>query len=116
MIDVLIQGRICGRVTIKPTQHGKDYAIFRLSTTDKNGDSILCGCVTFEAAAVEAVQRLESGDPVAVTGEASLSAWCDRAGVNQMGLDVLVRQIMSPYHACRKRSGRQSQEADDSAG
>lgn len=116
MIDVLIQGRIRGSVTLKPTQQGKDYAIFRLSTTDKNGEPLLCGCVTFDAAAVEAVKRLESGDPVAVSGEASLNAWCDRAGVNRLGLDVLVRQIMSPYHAGRKRPARQSQEADDISG
>ena len=58
MIDVLIQGRLRGGVTIKPSKQGKDYAIFRLGVIDKNGDSILCGCITFETAAVEAVQRL----------------------------------------------------------
>lgn len=116
MIDVLIQGRIRGTVTIKPTQQGKDYAIFRLSTTDKNGDSILCGCITFEAAAVEAVQRLGDGDSVAVSGSAAPHSWRDRQGVERLGLDVHVYQAMSPYHAARKRPGRQPQDGENTAG
>lgn len=116
MIDVLIQGRIRGGVTIKPNQQGKDYAIFRLSTTDKNGELLLCGCITFDAAAVEAVQRLGNGDPVAVSGEASIHSWRDRNGVERLGMDVTVHQAMSPHHAGRKRTGRMQQEADDRAG
>ena len=113
MIDVLIQGRLRGGVTIKPTQQGKDYAIFRLSTTDKNGDSILCGCITFEPAAVEAVQRLGDGDSVAVSGEAAIRTWQGKDGQERYGLDVMAHQVMSAYHAGRKRPSRP--QDDDSA-
>ncbi len=113
MIDVLIQGRLRGGVTIKPSKQGKDYAIFRLSTTDKNGDSILCGCITFETAAVEAVQRLGDGDSVAVSGEAAIRTWQGKDGQERYGLDVMAYQVMSAYHAGRKRPGRP--QDDDSA-
>lgn len=116
MIDVLIQGRLRGAVTVKPTQQGKDYAIFRLSTTDKNGESLLCGCITFDAAAVEAVQRLTDGDAVAISGEASIQSWRDRNGVERLGMDVTVHQAMSPYHAGRKRPAGLQQADANSAG
>lgn len=115
MIDVLIQGRLRGSVTIKQTQHGKDYAIFRVGTTDKDGEPLLAGCIAFDAAAVDAVRRLDDGDTLAISGEASPRSWQDRQGAERLGLDVLVYQAMSAYHAGRKRPGRQ-QEADETAG
>ncbi len=115
MIDVLIQGRLRGGVTVKPTQHGKDYAIFRLAATDKNGDAILCACITFDAAAVRAVQRLEEGDTVAVAGEAAVRTWSDRNGIERHGLDVTAHQVMSAYHAGRKRAVRATDGTDQAS-
>lgn len=112
MIDVLIQGRLRGGVLIKPSKQGKDYAIFRLGVTDKNGDSILCGCITFEPAAVEAVQRLGDGDSVAVSGEATIRTWPPENGAERLGLDVMVQEVVS---VCRKLPGsnRASRPQDD---
>ena len=103
MIDVLIQGRLRGSATIKQTQHGKDYAIFRVGTTDKDGQMLLAGCIAFDAAAVDAVRRLDDGDTLAISGEAAPRSWQDRQGAERLGLDVLVYQVMSAYHAGRKR-------------
>ncbi len=105
MIDVLIQGRLRGGMTLKQSQNGNTYAAFRLGTTDKNGEALLCSCITFDAAAVEAVQRLEDGDALAVSGEAAITLWQDKQGHTRSGLDVKVHQAMSAYHAGRKRPG-----------
>ena len=63
-----------------------------------------------------AVQRLGDGDSVAVSGSAAPHSWRDRQGVERLGLDINVHQVMSPYHAARKRPGRTPQDGEGTAG
>lgn len=104
MIDVLIQGKLRGSATVRQSQNGNAYATFMLAAADKNGESMLCSCITFSADAIEAVEPLEDGDSAAVSGEAAVTQWKDKAGNTRNGLDVKVYQVMSAYHAGRKRA------------
>lgn len=112
MIDVLLTGRLRGNAAVRQAANGNHYATFRLAVADKDGQSLLCSCIAFEDAAIEAVTRLDDGDTVAVAGEASINAWADKSGNTRHGLDVRAYQAMSSYHACRKRPSGNKGEVD----
>lgn len=116
MIDALISGRLRGAVTMRTTTTGKPYALWRVSTTDKTGASVQCSCIAFSQTAIDGAQRLSDGDSIAVSGEASISAWQASDGAARHGLDVLVHVVMTAYHLGRKRKASESTEGDDERG
>ena len=103
MIDALVSGRLRGAVTVKASRNGNPFASFRLATTDKNGDSVLCSCIAFSASVIDAAQRLSDGDSIAVTGEAAISTWTGNDGTPRHGLDLVVHGVLTAYHLGRKR-------------
>lgn len=105
MIDALIAGRVRGNPTFRTANNGAPFASFRLSATDRNGESVLCSCITFSTTVYAAVQAMEDGDSVAVSGEAEINAWAGGDGTQRIGLDVLVHSVLTPYHLDRKRKG-----------
>jgi single-stranded DNA-binding protein len=106
MIDVLIQGKLRGAVTVKTASNGNAYATFKLTATDKKNEGVLCSCIVFAAPVVEAVERLADGDSLAVSGEAAISTWRGQDGTPRHGLDVTVHQVLTAYHLGRKRAGK----------
>lgn len=115
-IDALIQGRLRGVVAVKTSTTGSVYAHFKISAHDKHGESLFVSCITFDAAAITAVERLTDGDSIAVSGEAAISTWRGNDGAERHGLDVTVHVVMSAYHAGRKRRDKPKPEASDGAG
>lgn len=103
MIDVLISGRLRGAPSLRTAANGKPFALFRVSAPNRDGESLLCSCITFHASAIEAVRRLGDGDSVAVSGEAGIRTWDGSDGTPRHGLDVTVHGVLSAYHAGRKR-------------
>lgn len=112
-IDVLIQGRLRGSVTTKTASNGNAYATFKLATTDKKGESVLCSCIAFSASAVATVELLGDGDSIAVSGEAAISSWEGRDGSARHGLDVTVHAALTAYHAGRKRADKSKPARQD---
>jgi hypothetical protein len=102
-IDVLIQGRLCGSVVTKVSSNGYPYATFRLASTDKNNESVLCSCIVFSDKVIHQVLPMTDGDSVSVSGQTSISTWVGADGNKRTGLDVLVHAAMTAYHAGRKR-------------
>lgn len=111
MIDALISGRVRGNPTFRTANNGTPFASFRLAAADRNGVSVLCSCITFSATAYAAVQALEDGDSVAVSGEAAPKAWDGGDGAQRLGMDVLVHGVLTPYHLGRKRKSASSDAA-----
>lgn len=112
MIDALISGRLRGAVTPRTTGAGKPFAVWRMATTDKNGESVLCSCIAFSQTAIEAAQRLTDGDSIAVSGEAAISTWQGNDGTARHGLDVLVHGVLTAYHLGRKRKGNDTERGE----
>ena len=112
MIDALISGRLRGAVMPRTTGAGKPFAVWRMATTDKNGDSVLCSCIAFSHTAIEAAQRLSDGDSIAVSGEAAISTWQGGDGAQRHGLDVLVHGVLTAYHLGRKRKGSEPERGE----
>jgi len=111
--DVLLQGKLRGQLTKGTASNGNSYGRFKLGLTDKNGEGVLAGCITFAPAALAIVARLDDGDAVAVSGEAAITTWETRDGLIRAGLDVLVATAMTPYHAARKRGDKPAQGVGD---
>src|SRR5690606_13312949 len=112
MIDVLISGRLRGTAAMRTSSKGTPFATWRMGAVDKNGDSVLCACITFSASAIEAVRSLSDGDSVSVSGEAAINVWDGNDGNQRHGLDVLAHVVMTAYHMGRKRRPAPGTEAD----
>jgi len=105
-IDTLLTGHLRGKPVFKTAVTGAPYGIFKLAAADKNGEGVLCSCIAFNNTVLTALERLDDGDSVCVSGEASISTWQGRDGQTQAGLDVMVHLIQSAYHAGRKRGDK----------
>lgn len=116
VIDALISGRLRGAPQFKTAANGSPFASFRLSATDRSGASLLCSCIAFSDTARAAVQALEDGDSVAVSGEATVKAWAGTDGSPRPGLDVLVHGVLTAYHLGRKRKASGPTESDGERG
>lgn len=103
MFDTLLSGRLRGAPKLRTAANGSPYATFRLGVPNKSGESLLCSCVTFSKTAIAAIECLDDGDSIAVTGEAAISTWNGSDGASRYGLDVVVHGAMSAYHVGRKR-------------
>ncbi|PKO27433.1 MAG: single-stranded DNA-binding protein [Betaproteobacteria bacterium HGW-Betaproteobacteria-9] len=116
MIDALVSGRLRGAVNLRTSNTGNPFAVWRMATTDKNGDSVLCSCIAFSTTAIDAAQRLSDGDSIAVSGEAAISTWNGNGGTLRHGLDVLVHGVLTAYHLGRKRKASEPTGGDDERG
>ncbi len=103
MFDALLSGRLRGVAKLRTASNGSPYATFRLGVPSKTGESLLCSCVTFSKTAIEALQALDDGDSVAVTGEAGICTWEGSGGTTRYGLELTVQGVMTAYHMGRKR-------------
>jgi single-stranded DNA-binding protein len=109
MIDALIAGRLRGAVTVRQSSNGNAFATWRIAAPGKDGESLLCSCITFSQKAIAAMQALDDGDSVAVSGEASISVWADQNKDQCHGLNVSVYAVMTAYHLGRKRKAQEAQ-------
>jgi single-stranded DNA-binding protein len=109
MIDALIAGRLRGAVTVRQSSSGNAFATWRIAAAGKDGESLLCSCITFSQKAIAAMQALDDGDSVAVSGEASISVWADQNKGQCHGLNVQVYAVMTAYHLGRKRKAQEVQ-------
>lgn len=109
MIDALIAGRLRGTVAVRKSTNGVTYGTWRIAAAGKDGESLLCSCISFSQTAIAAAQALSDGDSVAVSGEASISTWVDSQNVQRHGLNVQVYAVMTAYHLGRKRKAQEAQ-------
>lgn len=112
MIDVLISGKLRGTPTVRNSANGNPFVTFKMSANDKIGESLLCSCITFSEAVIQAVQKLNDGDGIAATGEAAISSWKGGDGTERRGLDVTVYGVLTAYHAGRKRKATEPPPID----
>ena len=96
MIDVLISGRLYGTPSVHTSADGKTFARFRVSASDRNGESQLCSCTTVSDSALADVQRLSAGDGITISGDATPSIWKAGNGADWHGLDGTVRVVKTP--------------------
>lgn len=111
MIDALLAGRLRGGATMRTTANGNPFITWTMAVFGKDGESLLCSCLSFSSTVIEAVRLLGDGDGIAVSGEIAVKLWQGKDGAQRHGLNVTVYSVLTAYHLGRKRKG--SQPADD---
>lgn len=104
MFDALLSGRITGALQLRTATTGAPFATFRMAVPTKIGDTLFCSCVTFSHTVIEALQSLQEGASVAVSGEASINTWRASDGAARYGLDVTVCAVLTASATVRKRN------------
>jgi hypothetical protein len=105
--DVLIQGQLRGHVELRKANSGKSYAAFRMTSTDKRGQSYPIYCVTFLNSVIERIRDLVDGDTLVISGEAAINTRDGPGGSSIPGLDVTVHVTTNMYHLALRRLDRQ---------
>lgn len=105
MFDALLSGRLRGVATLRTAANGSPYATFRLGVPSKTGESLLCSCVTFSKAAIDAVQSLDDGDSGAVTSTGGHSHLGRFGRLYHYGLELTVHGVMTAYHTGPQAQG-----------
>lgn len=95
MIDALIAGSLRGSPCLHKTREGATFSRHRLSAIDRNGDSLSCVCIAFNAGAQAAIHRMNEGDSFAHRSGAE--------GHEGHSLVALVHGVGIAYHVARKR-------------
>jgi hypothetical protein len=80
MIDALIAGRLRGAVAVRQSTNGNTFATWRIAAAGKDGESLLCSCITFSQKAIAAMQALSEGDSVALSGDGVLTVTDTKTG------------------------------------
>lgn len=103
MIDALISGRLRGTPSFRKAGNGSTFSTFKLAAMDRNGDSVLCSCITFNAGVQGVLHSMDDGEGITVSGEATMSSWPGPDGNLRHGLEIMVHGVLTAYHVGRKR-------------
>ena len=103
MIEALISGKVFGQPVQKTAKTGKPFALAKVRTADGGGESLLVSVIAFSESACSALLALGDGDAVAMAGTLAAKTWTDRDGNVKPALDLVASQVLTVYHAKRKR-------------
>jgi single-stranded DNA-binding protein len=112
MIDGLVGGRLYGAAQVRTGQHGTHFVTCRVRATAGDGESIFVNVIAFDDAIREALEALDDGDSVSLTGALTPKTWVDKQGNVKPALDMVAHGVLTAYHAQRKR--RAVRAEDDS--
>lgn len=116
MIDGLISGRLYGTAQVRTGQHGTHFVTCRVRASAGDGESLFVNVITFDDAVKEALQALDDGDSVSLTGALTPKVWTDKQGNVKPALDLVAHGVLTVYHAQDKRRsvhGEESMDGDD---
>lgn len=108
MIDGLVMGRIHGQPVERASKIGKPYALAKVRAAAGDGESLIVNAIAFDDAPVTALLGLSDGDSIAMSGSLTPKVWVDREGQSRPSLDMVVHQVLTAYHATRKRRAMQT--------
>lgn len=103
MIDALIAGTLFGDPKQGTGKNGGQYTTVAVRAAAGNGDSLICNVIAFRDSARAALNALQDGESVALSGSLSPKVYQSRDGEHKPGIDVLCHAVLTPYHVSRKR-------------
>jgi single-stranded DNA-binding protein len=92
MIRALLTGTLHTAPQARISQTGKPFTTGKLKADATDSGMVWVSLIAFGETA-ERLATLKAGQTVAVTGRTKLSAWLDKAGEPQAGLDVVVDEL-----------------------
>jgi single-stranded DNA-binding protein len=103
VIDALISGRVYGTPAQRTAKNGKPFAVAKLRTSTRNGESVFVSVISFAGSAVNALLALGDGDSAAISGELSMSIYSSQDGTPRVGLDLVAHSVLTAYAVSRRR-------------
>ncbi|NML17031.1 single-stranded DNA-binding protein [Azohydromonas caseinilytica] len=104
----MIEGLVAGKVYGCPEQRtsnstGKVFTVAKVRAATSGGESLFVNVLAFDATAQAALLVLSDGDAVSLAGTLTPKVWIDRENQPRPALDLIAGQVLTPYHAKRKR-------------
>ena len=109
MISALIAGKLYGAPQQRAGRNGP-FMTCKVRVPTGDGGSTFVSVITFSASAIEALSALGDGDAVSIAGEATLRVYLDKDSKAQPALDLVGHQVLTVYHAGKRRKAMQSDQ------
>lgn len=103
MIDALIAGKVIGIPKQGTDKNGKPYTTMAIRAAAGNGEGMICSVIAFRGPVCEALNALQEGDSIAVSGALTPKVYQAKTGGYRPALDMVVHAVLTPYHVSRKR-------------
>lgn len=92
MIRALLTGTLYTAPQARTSQNGKAFTTGKLKADAGDGNAVWVSLIAFQEQA-ERLATLKAGQAISVSGRAKLTAWLDKAGEPQAGLDVVIDEL-----------------------
>jgi single-stranded DNA-binding protein len=108
VIEALIAGKVHGAPEQRTSKSGKPFTVAKVRAAAGDGDMQFINVVVFSESAQAALLALDDGDAVALAGQLTAKAWIDKEGAAKPNLNLVAQQVLTAYHAKRKRDAMQA--------
>ncbi|MFZ1828292.1 MAG: single-stranded DNA-binding protein [Candidatus Competibacteraceae bacterium] len=92
MIRALVTGTLHNDPQARTSQAGKPFTTGKIKADATENGIVWVSVIAFQEQA-ERLASLRSGQAVSITGRAKLTAWLDKKGEAQAGLDIVVDDL-----------------------
>lgn len=118
MIAALISGKIYGQPTEREARNGNVYLTFKVRAPCRDNTSQFVSIMCFETAVIDILRNMSEGDPIALIGELSASAYSNKNGEPQPSLQLIATQALSVHQVKRRRAASSDKptQQNESAG
>lgn len=104
MIEGLVTGTLVGLAEQRQGKNDTTFVLAKVKATPGEGESLIVNVIAFAAEACAALLALDEGDTLAASGALTPKVWADKQGNTRPALDMVASQVLSVYHAERKRA------------
>ncbi len=103
MIEGLVSGHLVGLAETRQGKNGSAFTLAKIKTSTADPDNIIVNVITFSTEASIALIALDDGDALTLSGSLTPKVWTDKQGNTRPALDMIATQVLTAYHANRKR-------------
>ena len=104
MIEGLVTGTLVGMAEQRQGKNESTFVLAKVKADCGDGESLIVNVIAFSAEACAALLALDEGDTLALSGALTPKVWTDKQGNTRPALDMVASQVLSVYHADRKRA------------
>jgi len=104
MIEGLVTGTLVGMAEQRLGKNDSSFVVAKVKAAPGEGESLIVNVIAFAAEACAALLALDEGDTLALSGALTPKVWTDKQGNTRPALDMVASQVLTVYHADRKRS------------
>ena len=102
MISILASGTLINSPVERTSKAGNKFVTAQMKAADGD-ETNLVSLVAFDEAICKSLLVLSKGDALVVSGSGKASSWTGRDGAPALGLNVVVKVVMTQYAVTKKR-------------